>query len=359
MSERINYSQVWEDPRVVFEALKPEAGKTYLVISSGGDNVLALLLSGARVHAVDVNPAQNHLLMLKFVAAQRLHYEEYLEFLGVRVSSRRLALYTSLRHDLPADVTAWWDGQQTLIRRGLIHGGRFERFTAGFARYVLPRFVSHGALSELLSSTDVNDQSRIYASCFDGVLWRSVYSLATSRFVLAVCARPRMMFTGSRAGAASPIYRARLERLIRTIPLNDNFFFHYSALGHYRETLPPYLTEEGHATLKNVQAQDLYIRTASVLDQLQSAPENTYTGYDLSDIGDALADKDFDALWPEIVRTAHHEASVVYWTNLVPRVVPASLNDRIRTDDALVSGLRALDRVFFYEAVQVHSIHKI
>ena len=53
----INYSQCWEDPAVLNEALAINSQDIVLSITSGGDNTLALLLRNPqRVISIDLNP---------------------------------------------------------------------------------------------------------------------------------------------------------------------------------------------------------------------------------------------------------------------------------------------------------------
>lgn len=59
----------WEDPRADEDVLRLAPGCRLLTLTSGGDNSLTALLSGAaRVVSVDVNPAQSALLELKAAA---------------------------------------------------------------------------------------------------------------------------------------------------------------------------------------------------------------------------------------------------------------------------------------------------
>ena len=67
----IIYHVSWEDPRIDCELLDLRESKkdTILMLTSGGCNVLDMLLEGpARVVAGDLNPRQNALLELKCAA---------------------------------------------------------------------------------------------------------------------------------------------------------------------------------------------------------------------------------------------------------------------------------------------------
>ena len=82
-SEIINYSQCWEDPLLLNEALEINAQDTVLSITSGGDNTLFLLLKQPKkIVSIDFNPVQNYLLELKIATLKALPHGEVLEFLG-------------------------------------------------------------------------------------------------------------------------------------------------------------------------------------------------------------------------------------------------------------------------------------
>jgi len=52
-------------------------------ITSAGDNILSYVLAGARkVHAIDMNPNQNHLLELKIAAYHALEYSDFWKLFG-------------------------------------------------------------------------------------------------------------------------------------------------------------------------------------------------------------------------------------------------------------------------------------
>lgn len=55
-----------------------------MAITSAGDNVLhyALAAGCERIHAVDMNPCQGHILELKLAAAQALEYGDYWKIFG-------------------------------------------------------------------------------------------------------------------------------------------------------------------------------------------------------------------------------------------------------------------------------------
>lgn len=78
------YAFAWEDPRVDLEYLNLTAADRMFVITSGGCNVLeyAIKVGPERIHSVDLNPCQNHMLELKLAALSSLVYEDYWKLFG-------------------------------------------------------------------------------------------------------------------------------------------------------------------------------------------------------------------------------------------------------------------------------------
>ena len=96
----INYSQCWEDPILLNEALAINSQDIVLSVTSGGDNSLALLLKKPhKVISIDSNVAQKYLLELKSAAIGSLSHEELLEFLGAKKSSHREELFEKIEKD--------------------------------------------------------------------------------------------------------------------------------------------------------------------------------------------------------------------------------------------------------------------
>ena len=78
------YAFTWEDSRVDHRLLKISSDDVMLCITSAGDNLLDYLISSnpRRIHAVDLNPNQNHLLELKIAAYQALPYGDFWKLFG-------------------------------------------------------------------------------------------------------------------------------------------------------------------------------------------------------------------------------------------------------------------------------------
>lgn len=77
------YAFTWEDNRMDSRLLKITSEDVILAITSAGDNILSYALERPkRIHAVDLNPNQNHLLELKVAAFRSLEYQDLWKLFG-------------------------------------------------------------------------------------------------------------------------------------------------------------------------------------------------------------------------------------------------------------------------------------
>lgn len=130
------FSQVREDPEIELKiveklAEKQGLGLRVLLVASGGCTALSLLANPhvAKVEAVDVNPAQLHLIELRRQALLHFSVKQQLELIGADLTtfeSARLKLYQELSQKLPEITRKYWNERQEQIAFGVNRVGRFE-----------------------------------------------------------------------------------------------------------------------------------------------------------------------------------------------------------------------------------------
>src|ERR1700685_772325 len=97
------YPQIWEDPVVDMEALRPWASARIAAIAAGGCNVLSYLVADpAEIIAVDLNGAHIALNKLNICGLRRLpDHASFFDFFGRADNPRNIARYdTWLRPNL-------------------------------------------------------------------------------------------------------------------------------------------------------------------------------------------------------------------------------------------------------------------
>lgn len=104
------YAFTWEDARVDARLLKITSEDVVLAITSAGDNILAYALEKPkRIHAVDLNPNQNHLLELKVAAFTALKYADFWKIFGEgKHDNFRSLLINDLSPHLSSQAFDYW-----------------------------------------------------------------------------------------------------------------------------------------------------------------------------------------------------------------------------------------------------------
>lgn len=161
------YAFTWEDPKVDKELLNITSDDSILAITSAGDNILSYALcKPRRIHAVDLNPAQNHLLELKIAAFASLTYQDTWKLfaLGKHANFRRLLLEQMSPHLSSQAFQFWLANASTFTSRlgcGLYETGG-SRHAVRLAKYL---FVLAGLQSEvklLCNCETIKEQQKIW-----------------------------------------------------------------------------------------------------------------------------------------------------------------------------------------------------
>lgn len=116
------YAFTWEDSRVDARLLKITGDDVILAITSAGDNILSYAIERPkRIHAVDLNPNQNHLLELKVAAYRSLEYSDFWKLFGEgKLENFRQLLLERISPHLSSHAFDYWmhKGPDTFDHRG-------------------------------------------------------------------------------------------------------------------------------------------------------------------------------------------------------------------------------------------------
>lgn len=320
------FAQVREDPQVELAALHPGSDDRAVVISSGGCTALSLVAAGAgEVHAVDLNPAQNHLVELKMAAVTSLDRAAAIAFLGGTPvpAHERLAQYADLRSMLTPDSRAYWDRRARDIGRGVIEAGGSERFIR-LVRWVIRHVVhSPDRIARLLACRSLDEQRRLFASEWNNRRWRWLFALLLNRFVMSRAYDPRFFAHVGRRNFAEHFLRLA-DHAIANVPVGDNYFLHQMLGGRYpvehADGVPSYLGEQAFATVAARQGV-LRLIDGGITDYLRTLPASSVNAFALSNVCEWLDAAQVRALFGEVSRTATPDARIVFrnfvgWTEL-------------------------------------------
>lgn len=356
--KKIYYSQCWEDPEVLVQALEPGPDDAIFSITSGGDNTLALLLQNPKsITAIDVNEAQNYLLELKIAAIKNLSYEECLSFLGIGTSKDRSKQFQALASSLSKEAYAWWSESIDLIEQGIIHVGRFERYLRLFHKRIIPLMHGKKDIHDFLSLRSLDEQKKFYDERWDNIRWRLLFRLFFNKTLLDMLGRQPHSFTYATSTDVGGHYLKLAEHGFTMIPIAENHFLHYMLTGTYGSTLPAYLKRENFDVLKR-NIDRIQIITSDAEVYLKNCKDSTFGAFNLSDIFEITTPERADELFSELVRVGCPGGRIAYWNNLVQRQPSGILEAHLQDNKEKAVELYANDRAFVYSSFHILTINK-
>jgi len=357
---KIHYAQCWEDPHSLTSALQITPGDDVVSIASGGDNSFALMLGNPRsLTAVDMNPAQIHLVELKMRAIQQLDYEDFIGFIGARPCRERIKLYCYLRPNLSRKAREYWDSQLEILRLGIIHYGKFERYFSLFRMCVLPLIHDHKTIRKLLASSSFEEQRNLYEKVWNNRRWHWLFRFFFSRLLLGHLGRCPSYFRYVSVENIAEELLKRTRRGLTEVPIRGNPFIEYILTGQYQglERSHPYLRKSNFLFLKENLGR-IRLFCGSLDDYLRGLEPGSVSKFNLSDVFEYMSESDFEKSVREIGRVSREDAKLAFWTLLLPRTVPASLKDRIDSDISVSDKLFSTDQTFFYGSFEVWRINR-
>jgi S-adenosylmethionine-diacylglycerol 3-amino-3-carboxypropyl transferase len=340
----IRYANCWEDADILVEGLQCRPGQKILSIASGGDNSLALLTTKPElVLAVDLSPAQLYLVELKMLAIRHLADDELPDFLGFRPSEKRLAVYHSLRSGLGTPAKAFWDSQPEVIKDGIIHSGKFERYFKVFREYVLPFIHSRSVTRRLLEAKSAERQVQFYENEWNTFSWKALFRVFFSRFVMGRYGRDPQFLNEVKVPVSEFIFK-KAEDELRDLKCQSNSFLRFILMGETGESLPFYLQPHNlNGIRENLDAIQLH--HGPLQDGFQ---HDTFDRFNLSNIFEYMPVSVFTELAHLLSKGANPGARFAYWNLMVPRFLPAVLPEIFEADLETSNQLSKLDKGFFY-----------
>lgn len=357
----LRYSRVWEDPAVAVAALAPGPDDAVLAVCSAGCNVFALALAGAgRVVAVDLNDVQLAFAELVMAAAARLDLDDYRTLLGLvgpdaADRDRRNGLYRRVRPHLGETARALWDARPDDVDFGLVHAGRLERYFRGFRR-VLPDDLDD-LVTEVVAAPDLDAQRPLVDALLAGGRLRTAALEYFSTERLAAGGRHESQYRHVDVADTAAQFFGRLEEMLRHVHVGTNPYLRLFLDSTYPGDahLPPHLTAAGHGGLADAAGRVELVR-ADLFDVLQSSEPGEFSALYLSDVAEYHAPEVFEKQLGVAAERLRPGGRLLWWSLLVPRPLPGSLDDRIYDRGGQAAALHAVDRVFFYRSVHVAAV---
>ena len=357
---KLLFTQNWEDPESDHRALDIKPGETMMTITSGGCNTLGFLSKApGKIFGIDINGSQNWQMELKVESMRAFSHSEYLAFLGLTPSSTRWADYQRIRPKLSEEAQVFWDAKKSIVNKGFLINGRFERFVkiAGKAVRVLQ---GGKAVRGLFDCSTLEEQQRYYERHWKKGVMRYIFKLFFNKKMLAKRGLDADYFHfDDGASSFAESFHNRFQKALRDIPANSNYFLSIYLMGKYHSLseVPLYLQKDHYGEIKE-RLGHIQLVTQDAKKWLASMPDESIDCYSLSNICELMSLEDVERLFTEVVRTARPGARICFRNLMVPREIPDSLSKIIRKDARLSGELLAMDRSFVYGKVAAYRIVK-
>lgn len=256
------YAFTWEDPREDHKILKFNGDETVLAITSAGDNILdyaCLPNPPKRIHAVDLNPAQNHLLELKLAAFKCLKQKQIWKMFGEgKIANFKHLLVNKLSPHMSSQAFQFWfnQGEATFDVRGKgLYDTGSTRWALRVARYVFKIFGVTKIIDQLCECQTLAQQLKLWNEKIKPTMFNPfVATLMVGNPIflwkaLGVPANQAAMMGDSVLKYVIDTFDPVIKRsLIAT----DNYFYYLTLKGRYHpENCPTYLTTKGYNALYN------------------------------------------------------------------------------------------------------------
>ncbi|KAG2364762.1 hypothetical protein BDR07DRAFT_1607868 [Suillus spraguei] len=273
------YSFTWEDPEVDMKYLNLGPEDSMLVITSAGDNALhyAIAAQPKRIHCVDMNPCQGHLLELKLAAVQALEYEDFFSMFGNGQHPKFRALLDSKIAPLLSSIAyQFWHINDDAFSKAFYLKG-YSGWALRLARVIFSIAGVSKDVETLCNATSIAQQEQIWHEKLKPVLLNPVViALLKSPIfcwnALGVPLNQRRMVLDE--GSMYEFVRDTLNPLPSTYSFKDGaYFYPLTLLGHYTpSSCPEYLTRSGFEALRanNAEATEAFrLHTDSIYNVLR------------------------------------------------------------------------------------------
>lgn len=341
----LNFTSANEDGNSELLALCATPPQRMVCLTGSGARVLDMLLGDpTEIIALDMNPAQNHLLRLKIAAYKALDNEELLAFLGVTDCPERMALYRKVRQYLTAESALFWETRLRQIKFGIWYAGLWERVlrTGAFATRLLRR----SNIDRLFAAQMLEAQADIWHTKFDDFWWRGAIRLLGRRwFWTYIIGEPGGDFLPTPREVEQRLASA-FARAAKTQFFRNSDFASLILRGKHvpNEALPLHVSGTNIDIVRQ-RLDRICIVDGGLTDLVQHKIDDV-DSFSLSDFGSYCTQENYDNCWHSILAAATPNARFCEREFMNP--VRTTLPD-IHINDALSEQLTKRDNALIYQ----------
>ncbi|GAB4038990.1 DUF3419 family protein [Spirosoma gilvum] len=229
------YSHVNEDNYIERNALWQLQPHTLVGIVGSGERLLALMDAPSlqQVIAVDINPEAHHLFALKLATLKILSVSDYLVFIGhlPALADQRQRQLEQIWPQLAPDVQAYWEQRLSIIERGIVNAGHFERYLARLRPLVA--FWLGSRFNECFTRPVAAIKG------FPHWRWRGLMALFSQTWVYSLTGNVDLAFTASDCN--NRLIAKALQYTLDHGTCASSYMFHLIFKGHLRDMSPTHL----------------------------------------------------------------------------------------------------------------------
>lgn len=295
------YAQSWEDSYLLRSIVDAHEVEHYHMVASGGDHAFSLLHHGVpHIHLVDSEESQLQHVQKKLAALEASNRDE-LFGLG--------------------------------SRRGLLHGGKLERFLQKFTK-VFPLLLSPGARKQMVQAESSTQRAKVYDRMWDTRRLQFLSSRFFSRDNVDSNARHPGLTQDKSKRPTQVNYLDQFKEKLLAYPLSENPYVDYIIHGYHKHSRLDYL--KGNWTPKSASLTFHHMDMKSYVEGLPIGQHMIHA----SDIMEATDGAFNDNFFKAINAACTPGSILLYWehryTISVPHffqnqwtLVPVAENDRV------------------------------
>lgn len=355
------FGQVREDAEVevaLFRSIKSKAKQNVFAIASGGCTALSLAtVKECKIIAVDINPAQVYLCLLKTAALTRLSFGEA----QLAMIQSAWPYYQRVEELLPAEAREFFSSNNNLLMSGLNNCGvtdnRLKQLMSLFYLSVHTREQTR----QFLCLPTIDIQQVQFQKMWKNWQWDFALNIVLSKTFLSLGFGKEALDKLPKDFSA--IMKARLERALSKLPVHNNGYVWQTFLGEYplgvqgealESALPPYLQVKNQKMLKQ-NLPRLSFCVDDAVSWLSEQKDSSIDMFALSNILELVKSDYGIKLAEQVARTARPGA-LVCLRSIFPKDMPVlrDLNGTLQYRADLSAEMEAKDRSCFCNFIQVY-----
>lgn len=297
------------------------------------------------VYAIDLNQNQIMCTEFKIVCYKYLEYDECMKLIGVFESDNRIRLYDKVKNKLSDSTRGYFDNNLDIIKRGIIHTGKFENYFHIFGKKVLPMIHRKELRNELLAKKSREERVEFYKKKWDNFRWRLLFKIFFSRSVMGKLGRDKAFFRYVNVNVAEHILD-RTKYAFTELDTSENSYLYYIFNGKYDKVLPFAYRRENFEKIKS-NIDKITLLSESVETFIDRKDVDYISKYNLSDIFEYMSDEQMCRIFEKIFTKSKTGAKIAYWNMLADKRA-SKYFENLEYKEKEAEYLLKKDKAFFY-----------